>query len=299
MRALPLFGDGRRSILTFDTFNPRARVLNPLEVEAPDVLKWIEAKAPRAIGSWDEIGAEEYARSFTVARSAGLDIIDDLYFAFYDTVASGGTEAKFAELVTPILKQKGWLKGDDGKIANRVQLIYDTNLRLARGSGRWQRYWSTRNALPYLRCVTARDERVRHPPRSQSDHRAFDGIILPIAHWFWSLYWPPFGFRCRCDVIQMTRSQLARLKTDVTTDAELQERIARIGPPVFASPSVPFRTGLEKIVEASNDSPMPGRPTIDLTAEIARGRVAWQAEAGAIALEELGTMLAKLFDVAA
>ena len=40
--------------------------------------------------------------------------------------------------------------------------------------------------------ITKRDDRVR------PEHKALDGITLPIVHSFWRSYWPPNGWGCRC-----------------------------------------------------------------------------------------------------
>jgi len=170
--------------------------LYPLQLAAPDILEWLLGKEPRAIGMFDEIGSDEYARAFTAAQTAGTDIADDLYYAMVDVVERSGSEQDFAKLVMPILKEKGWLGGDEGKIGNRVRLIYDTNLRLARAAGRWNHVQASEGMFPYLRAFTVGDSRVRHPPKSEDDHRAWDGIVLPVSHPFWRTYWPPLGFRC-------------------------------------------------------------------------------------------------------
>lgn len=176
---------------------PNAPRLAPLQMGAPDILAWLLAKEPTAIGAWNELGSAQYVRAWTAAQTAGYDIVNDLYFAMVDTVERGGSEADFAKMVTPILKQKGWLGGDDGKIATRVALIYDTNLRMAREAGRWNRYQTTKAVFPYIRAIDVGDSRVRHPPKSpHSDHRAWGGIVLPADHPFWLTYWPPLGFRC-------------------------------------------------------------------------------------------------------
>jgi hypothetical protein len=285
----------RRPIL-FDAADRPPRQLLPLQVGAKDIEEWLLAKSPTAIGAYNTIGAEEYARSFTAAQTAGTDIADDLYFGIVDVVGRGGTEQDFSRLVTPILKSKGWLGGDDRAIATRVALIYDTNLRLARAAGRWNRYQASKSGLPYVRGVTAEDERVRHPPKSPlSDHRAFDGIILPLDHPFVAKYWTPLGFRCRCQWIQMTRSQLARYPGGITSEADLAEREKRLGPPVFASPAAPIKSQLASMVDATNAERMPGMPAVDPVAAEQAGTSAWLNVIGAEIGSSVGEALARLF----
>lgn len=273
-----------------------ARQLLPLQMEARDVERWLLAKEPTATGRWNEMGREEYARSFTAARTAGTDIADDLYFGIVDTISRNGTEEDFSRLVEPILRDKGWLGGDAGKIANRVRLIYDTNLRLARASGRWQRYQSSKSAFPYVRGITAGDERVRHPPKSpHSDHTAFAGIILPLDHPFVAKYWTPLGFRCRCQWVQMTRSQLARYKGGITSEAELADREARLGEPVFVSPAYPLSTRMEAMTAATNAERIPGSPPVRADIATQAGFDAWQAVVNSGIADDVAEELLKLF----
>jgi uncharacterized protein with gpF-like domain len=284
---IPLFADGRRRVLAFDSPGE----FRTLDVDASDLIRWIEAKEPRAIGNWRDLGPDEYARAFTAAQTAGLNVIDDLYFAFADVMAAGGTEADFAALVIPTLREKGWLKGaDDGAIARRVELIYDTNLRMARGAGQWDRIQRGKLGLPYLRAATARDGRVRHPPKSKhSDHRAWDGIILPVDHPFWRRWWVPLGFRCRCTIIPMTRSQLARYPRGITDAAELESREARLGTPIFASPGAGVTQQVAQAIQYENNRPdrMPGLPLLDLGQTRADANRVWQAGAGVAAIDAI------------
>ena len=291
---VPIFAGPRPMFLEFDgeanTFRPGS-----LNVDASDLVRFIEAKEPRAIDHWRDLGTDEYARAFTVARSAGFNIVDDLYYSFVDTLSSGGTEKDFARLVIPTLQEKGWLRGDQGEIARRVELIYDTNLRVARGAGQWDRVQRNARALPFLRAATARDTRVRRPPKSKhSDHRAWDGIILPVDHPFWRRWWVPLGFRCRCTIIPMTRSQLLRFKGGITSDAELEDREKRLGTPVFAAPGQGVTAQLNQVANTENTRPdrMPGLPVVNVPAARAAAAQLWDAQAGAMLVD---TLLDRLF----
>ena len=279
----------------FDAGTPQ--YINPLELEAPELVERLEAKAPREIGSWREIGAEEYARSFTVAQSAGYDIVRDIHDALIATLAEpGGTERTFAERLIPILRQKGWMSGlDDRQLATRLQLIYETNLRTSQAAGRWKRIQRTKLALPYLLAFTAKDERVRHPPKSKADHRAFEGILLPVDHPFWNDYFPPLGFRCRCQVVQRSRSQIARLDFGITSEGELAARRARLGPPWGFNPGRDPLSGAELAAEESNRHRLEGAPPISVQANRQRGSALWDAAMAKAAQETIESLLARIF----
>lgn len=291
----PIFHDGKARLLEFAPSDP---TINPLAVSIDDLIVWIASRDPQAIGSWRELSAEEYTRSFAAARTTGAGVIGDLYREYMATIESQGTEQDFANRVLPILRRKGWLAGSGVNVARRVQLIYDTNLRLSRAAGQWSRYQKTLRTFPYLRGVTARDERVRRPPKSDSDHNAFDGIILPADHAFWTRWFPPLGFRCRCSVIQMTRSQLARWNSDITTEADLAEREARLGTPVFASP-VSFSGQLATIAGIVNEKRIPGQPAFDMRVARAGGDSVLRSAMIDAAADDIGDLLNRIFGIAA
>lgn len=281
-------------MIRFDA-SPNAPRLAPLQMGAPDILAWLLAKEPTAIGAWNELGSAQYVRAWTAAQTAGYDIVNDLYFAMVDTVERGGSEADFAKMVTPILKQKGWLGGDDGKIATRVALIYDTNLRMAREAGRWNRYQTTKAVFPYIRAIDVGDSRVRHPPKSpHSDHRAWGGIVLPADHPFWLTYWPPLGFRCRCATVQMSRSQFARFKGGLTSPEELAERIARLGPPIFLAPGASVAAKVDEAIKGANERRIPGEAPIDREKVIRGGVAQWERAQAGIRDQQLDDAIAEI-----
>jgi SPP1 gp7 family putative phage head morphogenesis protein len=76
--------------------------------------------------------------------------------------------------------------------ASRLKLIYDTNTRMAYSAGLWQRIERNKDAFPYIRYITMRDEKVR------LSHRAWDNVTLPVDDPFWDTHFPPCGWRCRC-----------------------------------------------------------------------------------------------------
>lgn len=290
---VPVFSGGRAHLLAFDV---RAGV-DPTKVSMGDILEVIGAKDPTPIGHWRTLSADEYTRAFAVARTAGYGIIRDIYDALNAAFANGETADQFADRLLPLLRSRGWLGGKG--VPQRLELIYDTNLRVARGAGRWERYRRTAAAFPYLRGVTARDERVRHPPRSPlSDHRAFDGLILPVSHPFWSRWFVPLGFRCRCSVIQMTRSQLARYRGGVTSEEELAQREARLGEPIFAPPGS-FDAQLAKIASVANDARVPGQPAFSLVGARMTGQRLLQAQLLEEGIDEIADVLNRIFGQAA
>jgi SPP1 gp7 family putative phage head morphogenesis protein len=112
-----------------------------------------------------------------------------------------------------LLKQ---LIGDDGRIKsfaqfkrdaapyinaynhNWLQAEYQTAVASSRMALKWQQIQRRKDTYPNLEYVTQRDDRVR------DEHRPLDKIIRAVDDPFWKIYYPPNGWRCRCDVKQTT-----------------------------------------------------------------------------------------------
>lgn len=64
----------------------------------------------------------------------------------------------------------------------------------------WFVFDDQKDLFPYLRYVTAQDERVRH------SHAALHGIIKRVDNAFWDEFLPLNGYRCRCTVEQLEQA---------------------------------------------------------------------------------------------
>ncbi len=63
--------------------------------------------------------------------------------------------------------------------------------------------------FPDIEYMTAGDEAVR------DEHEALNGLIFPRDHSFWSKYYPPNGYNCRC--IALERTAIEKGRNDYTT----------------------------------------------------------------------------------
>lgn len=67
-------------------------------------------------------------------------------------------------------------------------------------AARWQQIEADGDRY-YLQYRTAQDDRVRE------DHAILHGTTLPPSDPFWSLYFPPNGWRCRCSAVQVRKGK--------------------------------------------------------------------------------------------
>lgn len=182
--------------------------LDDLFKTAPqEVIDYFDRRPSRPSFRWDEVAPREHALNFTVARTAGFDVIDDIRAAARKAVVEHGSFERFRDELVPVLRQKGWWgerrvtdprTGEIAKVQlgslRRLALIYDANIRSAQAAGDWVRIQRVKEVLPYLEYLTSTSERKRPL------HLSWVGTTLPVDDAWWSTHYPPNGWRCKCRV---------------------------------------------------------------------------------------------------
>lgn len=167
---------------------------------------------------WATVWQQTHQTSFTVARSAGFDILGDIHRELVRVLAEGRTFQEFARDLTPVLQKKGWWGTTPGAVpqtgevqevqevqlgsTRRLRTIYDVNLRVSQAQGNWERQQAQKAMRPYLRYVGIVDDRIR------PEHRIWHGRILPVDHPWWKTHYPPNGWRCRCSAMSLSGDDL-------------------------------------------------------------------------------------------
>lgn len=100
----------------------------------------------------------------------------------------------------------------DEWVGNWLRTEYDTAIASAQMAARWVEFQRDADIVPLLEYHTAGDERVRDA------HRVLHGVIKPINDKFWNTYYPPNGWGCRCDVLQLNRGTVTPDESIVLPD---------------------------------------------------------------------------------
>lgn len=167
--------------------------------------------------AWQDVWQAEHAKAFTVAKSAGFDILADIHGSLQEAMEKGETFESWSKRIRPTLADKGWwgrkevIDPATGEVVEaqlgstrRLQIIYDTNLRTSHAAGRWAQIERTAARRPWLRYVAVQDERTRQ------QHRRWHGTVLRWDDPWWNTHAPPNGWRCRCTVQQLSDRDLGR-----------------------------------------------------------------------------------------
>lgn len=191
--------------------------MRPLPPE--EAVAYFKAKGYQlpATWAWQDMWQEAHATAFTVAKSAGFDILGDVHGQVLKSLEQGQTFRDFQRELTPLLQAKGWWGRKElpdpatGEVREvqlgsprRLRTIYDVNLRTAHASGAWARVQRTKDRRPFLRYVAILDRRTR------PDHRGWHGVVLPADDPWWDTHYPPNGWRCRCTVQQLGQRDMDR-----------------------------------------------------------------------------------------
>ncbi|QQQ19681.1 minor capsid protein [Brevundimonas vitis] len=218
--------------------------LQPLPPE--EAIRFFRSKGLASSFAWQDVWQEEHARAFTVAKAMERAVLEDIRAALDDALANGTTFETFKAELRPQLEARGWwgrremtdpLTGVASEVQlgspRRLKTIFDMNLRTAYAAGRWERIEESKALLPYLVFTTVGDSRVR------LEHRAWDGVCLPVDDPWWATHYPPCGWGCRCTTIQVSA------RTAERRGLKIGETPPRFPPRPYTNP----RTGEVTVIE--------------------------------------------------
>lgn len=148
----------------------------------------------------------------TVSFLSSIEQIQTVIAAVNKAIADGSTFEDFKKMVA-----ENEIKLSEPYLKN----VFRTNIQTAYSHGRWQQQQRNRDKRPYLMYSAIDDSRVR------PSHLALNRIIRHIDDPFWLMYYPPWGFMCRCTVIALTEKQAE--KYSITPDDQLPEVAEEMG----------------------------------------------------------------------
>ena len=168
-----------------------------------ELIGFFESKALFPSQSYQDVWGQEHQVAFAVAGIMELDIIADVKEAIVQAQTQGTDFEAFKKQIAPVFERNGWFgkpyKTKKSK-SRRLNTIYQTNLRMARSNGQWERIKRRKRLQPALRY------RLGPSAKHRPEHVAFDGLIYPVDHPFWQTHMPPNGYGCNCWVEPLTRA---------------------------------------------------------------------------------------------
>ena len=185
--------------------------------------EYLKNKVSQTSWNWYEIYEKEHDKVFTVAKTAGYDVLKDIRAAVQKAIDEGQSLNSFKKELKPILTQKGWW----GKVPDpsdptkevqlgsvrRLEKIYTTNLRTSYQAGRYANLEDNAAFRPYWQYIAVMDDRTR------KEHKELHGKVFRHDDPFWENFFPPNGWNCRCTVKSLSQKDLDRLGLTVESSA--------------------------------------------------------------------------------
>jgi SPP1 gp7 family putative phage head morphogenesis protein len=153
-----------------------------------EAVDYFLAKGIMTRAEFDKLAAAEKVNAFTAAYVHGADELQVVYDAVLAAIEKGKTPRDFVKVTEDILTRP-WHR----------ETVFRTNVLSSYGAGHWEQAQATREMRPYARYSAVMDGRTR--PR----HAALHGLVYPLDHPFWLIYWPPWDYNCRCTAITLSQ----------------------------------------------------------------------------------------------
>ena len=166
-------------------------------VAAPDAVAFISEHAAALDSSFSQVPMSDAMRR-RLSRSnfifSGMKAFHELHEAFPSLVDENGVRKPFERFLNDVRAI------DKTYNANYLRAEYNFVAASADMAAKWERF-SQDGDRYNLQYRTAGDGRVR------PEHADLDGVTLPPSDSFWQEFYPPNGWNCRCNVIQVRKSK--------------------------------------------------------------------------------------------
>ncbi len=190
----------------------------PNDNPSPEVVKYFKNKGIKGSYSWKDIFEKEHAYNFTVAKATEIEVLQTLKEDIQKAIDEGLSFRSYQKVAEERLQKLGWWgekKQIDPKTGKeelvqlgskrRLETIFNTNIRTANASGKWERIDRTKKLLPYLQYKLG-SSRVH-----REEHKTYADTVLPVDDAFWSTHYPPNGWGCKCWVRQISNEEAQNL----------------------------------------------------------------------------------------
>lgn len=173
-------------------------------LETPKMREFTEAHAAALDSSFQKVEMTDTMRR-RLQRSdyvfSGMKTFHELNEAFPSLLDENGERKPFERFLNDVRKI------DETYNSNYLRAEYNFVQASAEMAAKWERFIRDGDRY-HLQYRTAGDDKVR------PEHAELHGITLPPGDPFWEEYFPPNGWNCRCDVVQVRKSKYPATPAD-------------------------------------------------------------------------------------
>jgi len=174
---------------------------NPANLPFSEAIDFYKSKIKLPSSGWTDIWQEQHSHAFVVAGATTDSLVEDFYNAIAKAKESGGF-AEFQKAFPEIVKKHGW--AHNGSPGWRSKIIYDTNVTQSYNAGREKQMQAVKHLRPYGQY---RHTSIEHP---RLEHKAWNGLILPLDDPWWNTHTPQNGWGCKCKKYSLSRVEAKR-----------------------------------------------------------------------------------------
>ncbi len=167
-----------------------------------EAVEFLKKKTPLTAAEYKALDDECRSKAFTVSGYTSLEVLQKFLDELTDACKNGKTKKDFMDTMNGFLERNGY----EGLNPFNADVIFCTNMQTAYNAGHYKSMTNptTKKLRPYWKYVTAGDGEVRE------SHALMEGRIYAADDPIWNIWYPPNGFRCRCSVVSLTKSQAER-----------------------------------------------------------------------------------------
>lgn len=181
--------------------------MEPLSFE--EAIRFFKDKLTLTPEQYRVLAEEAKVKAFTVSGYTSMEVINEIFQVLDKALADGLTVKEFRDSVGGLLVKKGY----EGITPYQADNIFRINIQTAYNVGRYKQQIDPDvvQFRPYWIYDALNDKKTRPA------HLAMDGTVRRYDDPFWSTWYPPNGFRCRCSVRTASERDVRRKGLTVQT----------------------------------------------------------------------------------
>lgn len=181
-----------------------------------EAVAYLESLGIQVTWNWQEQLKAIQEKAFTISKITNASLLQDIHDQLISAVKEGTSYDVFKTNVEDILKNRGYLKKEDGS-QWRLDTIYRTNLQSSYMAGRYEQQQEVIDEFPYREYIAIADN------RTTDGCLTLNGIVLPANDPFWSTNYPPRHFNCRSRVSMHNDITLELYNKTVSNPAKFRD----------------------------------------------------------------------------
>lgn len=166
-------------------------------LSAPQIREFMDAHAVALDSSFEKVDMSDAMRrrlqrsNFIFSGLKSFHEVNEALSLLYDDNGVIKPFERFLNDTRDIdeIYNRNWLRAEYNFVAASAQM-----------ASKWERFMADGDRYN-LQYRTQKDDKVR------PEHAALDGVTLPPSDSFWEEFYPPNGWNCRCNVVQVRKSK--------------------------------------------------------------------------------------------